>query len=125
MFKQLPALAAAIAFTLTVGCASTQSPPASVVKAQVDWPSFIARHDVFWDTLPAKFDHGAFLGNGMLGATIYQEGVNHLRFEMGLADFTEHRRDNARLPIGGLELPLAKRQEALLYTGDKLLQALI
>ena len=75
-----------------------------VVEVQVDWPAFLARHDLIWDKLPTDFDSGAFLGNGMLGATIYQDGPNRLRFEMGRADVTEHRRDNARLPIGGLVL---------------------
>jgi hypothetical protein len=87
-----------------VGCVSI--PPASkeTIKVEVDWPAFIARHDMVWDAMPTKFDTGAFLGNGMLGATIYQEGDNRLRFEMGRSDVTEHRRDNARLPIGGLVL---------------------
>ena len=78
--------------------------PASAVTMQVDWPGFLARHDLVWDALPTHFDYGAFLGNGMLGATIYQDGPNRLRFEMGRSDVTEHRRDNARLPIGGLVL---------------------
>jgi hypothetical protein len=64
----------------------------------------MARHDLVFETLPAQFDYGAFLGNGLLGATIYRDGDNRLRFEMGRADVTEHRRDNNRLPIGGLVL---------------------
>jgi alpha-L-fucosidase 2 len=74
------------------------------VQSQIDWPAFIARQDMVWDIMPDQFDCGAFLGNGMMGATIYQESDNRLRFEMGRADVTEHRRDNARLPIGGLVL---------------------
>ena len=35
---------------------------------------------------------------------IYKDGPNRLRWEMGRSDVTEHRRDNARLPIGGLVL---------------------
>ncbi len=34
------------------------------VKVNVDWPEFIARHDMIWDNLPTHFDYGAFLGNG-------------------------------------------------------------
>jgi hypothetical protein len=77
---------------------------ATLVTEQVDWPAFMARHDLVFETLPAQFDYGAFLGNGLLGATIYRDGDNRLRFEMGRADVTEHRRDNNRLPIGGLVL---------------------
>ena len=66
----------------------------------VDWPSFLARHDIAWDTIPAKFDHGAFLGNGLLGTMIYTDGPYRLRFELGRSDVTDHRRDDGRLPIG-------------------------
>jgi len=70
----------------------------------VDWEVFLRRHDLIWETLPARFDDGAFLGNGLLGAMIYRDGDNRLRWEMGRSDVTEHRRDNHRLPIGGLVL---------------------
>jgi len=84
--------------------ASTEATTKCPVKVKVDWPAFIGRHDLIWDTLPTGFDYGAFLGNGMLGSTIYQDGPNRVRWEMGRSDVTEHRRDNARLPIGGLVL---------------------
>ena len=41
---------------------------------KVDWPEFMARHDLVFETLPPQFDYGAFLGNGLLGATIYHDG---------------------------------------------------
>ncbi len=74
------------------------------IRDKVDWPSFLARHDLVFETLPTHFDYGAFLGNGLLGTMIFRDGDNRLRFEIGRADVTEHRRDNARLPIGGLVL---------------------
>jgi len=77
------------------------------VTDRVDWPAFLARHDLVFETLPTQFDYGAFLGNGLLGTMIYRDGNNRLRFEMGRADVTEHRRDNNRLPIGGLVLETA------------------
>ena len=75
-----------------------------LVGDAVDWESFLRRHDPIWETLPARFDDGAFLGNGLLGAMIHRDGDNRLRWEIGRADVTEHRRDNHRLPIGGLVL---------------------
>lgn len=75
--------------------------------AKIDWPTFLGRHDPVWEVLPAQFDHGAFLGNGMLGTTIYTQGKNRLRFELGRSDVTDHRRDNARIPIGGMILTTA------------------
>ena len=82
-------------------------PTPATITMQVDWPGFLSRHDMIWESLPSHFDYGAFLGNGMLGTTIYQDGQSRLRFEMGRSDVTEHRRDNARLPIGGLVLTTA------------------
>ncbi|MGB2998944.1 MAG: hypothetical protein WBC59_09960, partial [Phycisphaerae bacterium] len=76
----------------------------SAVKVEVDYPAFLARQDLVFEKLPDHFDKGAFLGNGMLGATVYQTGEKTLRWEMGRQDVTEHRRDNNRLPIGGLVL---------------------
>lgn len=70
----------------------------------INWPEFMARQDLVFETLPTHFDYGAFLGNGLLGTTIYRDGDNRLRWEMGRSDVTEHRRDNNRLPIGGLVL---------------------
>ncbi|MCX6872379.1 MAG: discoidin domain-containing protein [Verrucomicrobia bacterium] len=86
------------------GWAHSAETPNSAVKVAVDYPAFLARQDLVFEKLPDQFDTGAFLGNGMLGATIYQTGSNTMRWEMGRQDVTEHRRDNNRIPIGGLVL---------------------
>ena len=86
--------------------AATVKPPAQL-DGRVDWPAFLTRHDPVWEVLPAKFDHGAFLGNGLLGTTVYTDGPDRLRFELGRSDVTDHRRDNGRLPIGGMVLKTA------------------
>jgi len=78
-----------------------------LVDDKVDWTAFLARQDLVFDTLPTQFDFGAFLGNGLMGAMIFREGDNRLRFETGRSDVTEHRRDNNRLPVGGLVLETA------------------
>jgi alpha-L-fucosidase 2 len=90
---------------------SGAAPVPSGVAVNVDYPAFLARQDMVFDKLPDQFDTGAFLGNGMLASTIYQTGSNTLRWEMGRSDVTEHRRDNNRLPIGGLVLTTAGRIE--------------
>jgi alpha-L-fucosidase 2 len=84
-----------------------RNPVTVSVDKPVEWPAFLARHDLVWDTIPAKFDHGAFLGNGLLGTMIYTDGPDRLRFELGRSDVTDHRRDNARLPIGRMILKTA------------------
>jgi hypothetical protein len=70
----------------------------------IDWQTFLAKQDLVWEKLPQKFDHGAFLGNGLLGTTIFQDAPQQIRFEIGRSDVTDHRRDNGRLPIGGMLL---------------------
>src|SRR5690606_17656325 len=72
------------------------------VKSSVDWPSFLGRNDIIWEVLPKKFDHGIFHGNGLMGCLIFQDSTNQIRWEMGNSDVTDHRRDNNRLPIGGM-----------------------
>ena len=96
-----------LAFLTAVLLVSFETNAATPLADKVDWPAFMARHDLVFETLPTQFDCGAFLGNGLLGAMIYRDGDNRLRFEMGRADVTEHRRDNNRLPIGGLVLETA------------------
>jgi hypothetical protein len=92
----------------SVRCEEAAQPAAPLtVAARVDWPAFLARHDLIWEVLPDKFDHGAFLGNGLLGTTVYRDGPDRLRFEIGRSDVTDHRRDNGRLPIGGMLLKTA------------------
>ena len=84
-----------------------RKPPPARVDMRIDWPTFLGRHDLIWEVLPATFDHGAFLGNRLLGTTIYTDGTDRLRFEIGRSDVTDHRRDNGRLPIGGMVLKTA------------------
>lgn len=84
-----------------------RTPPPPRVDARIDWPAFLSRHDLVWEVLPAKFDHGAFLGNGLLGTTIYTDGANRLRFELGRSDVTDRCGNAARLPIGGMILKTA------------------
>lgn len=74
------------------------------IRTEVDWAEFLGRHDIVWGILPARFDHGIYHGNGLLGCMIFRDGPNIMRWEMGCSDVTEHRRDNNRLPIGGLLL---------------------
>jgi hypothetical protein len=73
---------------------------AAVVQDQIDWPAALGRHDPTWNMLPPKWDSGAFLGNGQLGAMIYApETGPGLRWHIGRSDVTY--RGN-RIPIGDL-----------------------
>jgi alpha-L-fucosidase 2 len=87
--------------------------PAPTPATKLDWPAFLARHDLVWRRLPDKWEEGAFLGNGLMGAMAYGVQKNVLGWELGRADVTEHRptghpmRARGRLPIGQLQLETA------------------
>ncbi len=74
------------------------------VTVSVDWEKFLRRHDIVWEKLPRRFDHGVWHGNGLLGTVIYGEGGKRMRWDLGRSDVTTHRRDNSRLPIGRMVL---------------------
>ncbi|HQF56629.1 MAG TPA: hypothetical protein PK208_16030, partial [Fibrobacteria bacterium] len=98
---------------------ATIAPRAALVdtKISIDWPAFLSRHDLLWETLPTyaykpytqatgKLDSSAFLGNGLLGVLVHREGPNTMLWNLGRADVFDHRPNgsgwygNNRLPIG-------------------------
>ncbi len=98
--------AVAIAFglflMLQASCVTTRRPAEVVDK--VDWPAFLARHDMVWTKLPDKWGSGAFTGNGLLGANVFtiEKGTNRfLRWHIGRSDVTLA---GSRIPIGDLVL---------------------
>ena len=79
----------------------------STIQDQVNWPEFLAQSDLVWGQLPTQWMEGAFLGNGLLGATIYSDSTDAgLRWEIGRSDVADHRSSGdvvfakERLPIG-------------------------
>jgi hypothetical protein len=68
---------------------------------RVDWPGFLARHDLVWETLPKAWEEAAFIGNGLLGATIYTDGTNALQWDVGRSDVTDR---GGRVAIGRFAL---------------------
>src|SRR6058998_3395498 len=63
---------------------------------RVDWPVFLARHDLVWNRLPTGWGESAFIGNGRLGATIDVQG-GALGWTVNRTDFVH---DQSRFPIG-------------------------
>ena len=80
------------------------------LRLQVDWPNYLAQHDLTWNKMPKDYFEGAFVGNGLLGAILFQDDQlpNTLRFEIGRTDVYDHRTpepsayETSRLPIGQL-----------------------
>ncbi len=80
--------------------------PAQIVD-KVDWKSFLAKQDLVWSRLPARFEDAAFTGNGLTGAMVFTgEKGQVLKWQMGRSDVAFM---TSRIPIGDLVLkPLGK-----------------
>ena len=109
-----------------VGCTSSDLrhpvKPIKVSTADIDWDSFLARHDMYWTRFDTAYPDGYFsgvlLGNGLLGVNLYKENERVYRFNAGRTDVTEgrinypvpgyqtgsHLFDEARLPVGSFRL---------------------
>jgi AraC-like DNA-binding protein len=44
-----------------------------MLNINVDWASFLERHDMTWSVKPISWNEGAFIGTGTIGAMIYSE----------------------------------------------------
>jgi alpha-L-fucosidase 2 len=65
----------------------------SQVKSQINWPSFMAQHDLIWEELPLQWNEGAYTGNGQVGMMIYATlKDNRIDFHLGRQDVTDHRK---------------------------------
>lgn len=75
---------------------------AAEVIDRVDWPQFMSRHDLVWKRPPDRWEAGAFMGNGLLGANVYTtDDGRSLQWRIGRTDVVD--RGN-RIPIGDLVL---------------------
>jgi len=64
----------------------------AVVRDAVNWPEFMAGHDLVWTATPKQWNEGGFIGNGMLGIMAYATlDDNRFDFHIGRADVTDHR----------------------------------
>jgi hypothetical protein len=78
----------------------------AAVKVDVNWETFLARHDLVWTEAPRAWHDGPFLGNGMLGSMVHQMDDHTLRISLGRADMEDHQLEGtsfikqSRLPNG-------------------------
>ena len=61
------------------------------VETAIDWPEFIARHELHWQQLPKRWLDAPFLGNGMMGTMVFQTGERSVRWQVGRGDVQDHR----------------------------------
>lgn len=80
-------------------------------KLAVNWQQFLSRHDLVWNSVPSTWDDAAFLGNGLMGAAIYNGEKDCMVWDVGRSDVADNRPNEinplfakARMPIGRLIL---------------------
>lgn len=94
--------------------------------SSASWPNpeieaGLRRSDPYWSQVPKVWDESVFLGNGMMGCTIYcaehKSMRQALRYVMGRVDVTCRREGlyAARIPIGDFELSFG----SWIYGGTK------
>ncbi len=64
---------------------------ADPVVDKVNWPSFMAHHDMIWDQLPDQWFNAPFLGNGEQGTLMYKLDERTLRWDVGCSAAHDHR----------------------------------
>ncbi len=92
------------------------SSPAAAVEGKIDWPAFMARHDMLWERLPNTWKESPHFGNAMVGSMLYRAD-DTIRLQVFRADVHDHRDDTwgwtaysrPRLQIGHFSLhPVGK-----------------
>lgn len=72
---------------------SSCTPKNATLENSINWPDFMAQHDLVWEETPLQWNEGAFTGNGQVGMMIYATmNDNRLDFHMGRQDVTDHRK---------------------------------
>lgn len=88
-------------------CMAMIQPAHGSERLQVDWPAFMAQHDLVWEETPLQWNEGAFTGNGMLGIMAYASlADNRFDLHLGRRDIHEHRQGmgGQRLDLGRMAL---------------------
>lgn len=79
------------------------APLPQLVRADIDWASFLARQDPVWETVSPHWYDAPFLGNGTLGTMVKQTDPRTLRWDVGSTEVEDHRDPEM---IGGSRLPI-------------------
>ncbi|SMP69354.1 hypothetical protein SAMN06265222_11211 [Neorhodopirellula lusitana] len=94
-----------------------RKPEPSSLAADIQWPEFLARHDMIWDRVPNRWEVAPYSGNGNVGFLFYQaenDAKNVISLFIGRHDYYDHRLPHdgnemlwiyrSRLPLGHFEL---------------------
>ena len=62
------------------------------IKTNINWSSFLSRHDMIWKKVPTEWTQAPFFGNGLVGSMLYKDGDNNrFRIHVFRSDVQEHR----------------------------------
>jgi hypothetical protein len=100
---------------LLLACLVAGNNHAQTIRRDIRWQPFMDRQALIWDSISPDYYTGMLLGNGLMGANIYEENDHAIRFDIGRSDvtgqrphndsvFTESLLTHARLPIGRMTL---------------------
>lgn len=79
------------------------------INFEVDFATFLSKHDMKWDLLPTKWEKAPFMGNGVHGLMVYApEDQNYIQMDVGNSFVQDHRdpylpsrmHRTPRLPVG-------------------------
>jgi hypothetical protein len=77
-------------FAMVLAIHSLGADAKTLVTSAVDWPVFMARHDMVWQRLPETWREGLWFGNGEIGSLIWREG-DRIRIQVFRSDVVDHR----------------------------------
>jgi alpha-L-fucosidase 2 len=89
-FALLPFLAACANETADTVTSPAAVSSSSSVADRVDWPAYMARHDMRWDTPPKSWREAPHFGNAQLGSMLFCE-KDGLRLDVFRAGVHDHR----------------------------------
>lgn len=83
------------------------------IDVDISWSEFLSRHDMLWTRTPRDWVEAPWLGNGLIGCILWQEG-ERLRLQVFRRDVEDHRGfeygyvgyTRSRLQIGSFYHPL-------------------
>lgn len=80
------------------------------IKVEVDWPNFMDKHNLVWDTFPGRWENSPFIGNGLVGAMMWASpDSTHVKWflgrsDVGRLDFPGRGQTPVRVQIGSMNL---------------------
>ncbi|VGO18004.1 glycosyl hydrolase family 95 catalytic domain-containing protein [Pontiella sulfatireligans] len=97
----------AILTSLTILISSIGFAKEYTLDTSIDYGQVLGRHDMVFKDAPASYDDCVFIGNGMIGSTIWARPGEAIHWSLGRNDVYNTREERgSRLLIGNLSLKL-------------------